>query len=476
MQGSTNLRDARIPPMGTVPQAERMFRTNWVASEMRSPRGAPLHAPDYVSRLGRAARLVDVRTPEELVGPLGYIPGSDWVPEEEVYDVLAATPDDEPTVIISRGGERSNAVASELERRGKRFVASLMGGVVAWRQVGFSTVRDAAILARRGALRALRPTWEPTRRELTCEDIERHVGDPMSLRWVKLAAMLVSGRRSCVDGRDDSGVIGTPGGDAGEFLVAASALERVSGRLLGDDDVRTLMLRWIDAFGRFYLHSDVSASNTIIQAMRADRRLDAALANVFEPLEWRRFWRSPPEDVRPVLLEHSLVPAHIGCGHLRLTMLRSEQYGVRRALVESFYRAFWTLRWDGIDENELAVLPGGHAEGAVVRVLLDEGVEAFSRVPLVSPMAEGSQMFLAHPQVIGYLRGLAVRFLARQRDVVSLAPGGEEALAETLGAMADAQLGITLSHLAAGLPVFDLHFGDRGVRVTAGGRVQAAHD
>ena len=74
--------EARIPAMGTVPQAERMFRINWVAAELRSPSGIPLHSPDYVSRLGRSARIVDVRTPEELVGPLGYIPGSDWIPAD----------------------------------------------------------------------------------------------------------------------------------------------------------------------------------------------------------------------------------------------------------------------------------------------------------------------------------------------------------------------------------------------------------
>ena len=32
-------------------------------------------------------------------------------------------------------------------------------------------------------------------------------------------------RLSCVDGRDDSGVMGTPGGDAGEFLLALAAVE-----------------------------------------------------------------------------------------------------------------------------------------------------------------------------------------------------------------------------------------------------------
>jgi hypothetical protein len=47
------------------------------------------------------------------------------------------------------------------------------------------------------------------------------------VRWVKMAALLLHGKSSCVDGRDDHGVIGTPGGDAGEFLLALTSIERV---------------------------------------------------------------------------------------------------------------------------------------------------------------------------------------------------------------------------------------------------------
>lgn len=470
----TRVRDARIPEIGTVSQAERMFRVNWVATELRSPSNVPMLPPDYVSRLGRGVRIVDLRTPEELTGPLGYIPGSDWVPAEEAVETLASLPPDAPVVLVSRGGERAGAVAQRLEAGGAHFVAALMGGIVAWRQVGFATSRDPSILARRGQVRDTRPTWVTTRRALTRDDIERHVGDPLSTRWIRLAALLVSGRLSCVDGRDDSGVIGTPGGDAGEFVLALGALERVTGARFDDRAMRALLLRRLDAFGRFYLHTDVSASNALIASLRSDRRMDDALAHVFETLEWRRFMASPPESVRGVLLEHMLVPAHIGCGHLRLSMLNPEAYGVRRALVESFLRTFLSLRWEGVDENEIAVLPGGHAEGAVVNITLQDGAEAFSRIPLVSPMAEGSQMFINHPQVSDFLRDQLVRFLAHQRDLAPLGGGGQRELLGALGVLGATQMTRTLTALAAGLPVYEVTFGDAGVTVTAQGHVPAA--
>lgn len=465
--------EARIPAMGTVPQAERMFRVNWVAAELRSPSAIPLHSPDYVSRLGRSARLIDVRTPEELVGPLGYIPGSDWVPANDAITAISALGKDEPVLLVSRGGERAGHLAASLEERGFRYVSSLMGGIVAWRQVGFSTVRDESILARCGVLREIGPRWEASQRALEQGDIARHVGDALSIRWMKLASLLVSGRLSCVDGRDDSGVIGTPGGDAGEFLLALAALERTTGTSLDDAKLRTLLLRRLDAFGNFYLHSDVHASNALIKELRADRRFDEALAKVFEPLQWRKFLSDPPPALRGALVEHMTKAEHIGCGHLRLSIQRAAEYGVRRELVLGFLRSFFSLRWEGVDENEVAVLPGGHAEGAVVNVLLEDEPEAFSRIPLVSPMAQGSQMFINHPQVSCWLRAQLVRFLSFQRDLVALGAGGETELTAAVEEIGAAQLGSTLSALAAGLPIYEVTFVGKDARVEARGTVPA---
>jgi hypothetical protein len=91
----------------------------------------------------------------------------------------------------------------------------------------------------------------------------------------------------------------------------------------------------------------------------------------------------------------------------------------------------------------------------------------------MSPMAAGSQMFLCHPQVSRFLREQMVRFLTRQRDLVSLPKGAEAALnaeTERLGGM---QLGQTLSALAPGLPIFDVTFGDEQATVTEAGVVPA---
>lgn len=446
--------DPLIPPIGAVPQNVRMFRVNWVAAVVRSPSGIPLLPAEFVARQGRSVRIIDVRERDELVGPLGHIPGSDWVLRDQVIGLAETLHRDTPVILVSRGGERSGELAKALEHRGMRFVGSLEGGMVAWKGLGFGTSRDHHILERAGKLRSEPAASED---ELTIARIERHIGDPGAVRFLKIAALLLHGRMSCVDGRDDSGVLGTPGGDGGEFLVLLGAIERLSGKRFTAAEVRALLARRLDMFGRFYIHTDIAASNLFIASMRSDRRLDAALAHVYEPLEWRNFLMSPPPEVRELVLEHLLVPGHIGCGHIRMMWQDCETYGVRRELPELFLRAFLHLRWNGAVEAELVPLAGGHAERGVLRVFLSDPIEPFTQVPLVSPSCEGTQMFVCHPQVMSYLRTQLVRFAQLQSALVPKL--AEEDVRCEVEEMASAQMTATLQRLAMGLPVFDVTFG-----------------
>src|SRR5688500_4648532 len=132
-------RDSLIPPTGSIPQTERMFRVNWVANITRSPSGVPLLRPDFVAKQGRKVRLIDVRDEQELVGVLGYINGSDWVPKDQAMSVLERVDREDAIVFVSAGEERAGAVALALEKAGLRFVACMQGGIIAWRDDGYTT-------------------------------------------------------------------------------------------------------------------------------------------------------------------------------------------------------------------------------------------------------------------------------------------------------------------------------------------------
>lgn len=453
--------DPRIPPIGSVSQAERMFRVNWVANLDRSPSGVPLLSPEFVARQGRAVRIVDVREPDELTGPLGMIPGADWVPRERVPSLVERLDRDAAIVLVSRGGERSAGLANALEQAGMRFVASLQGGMVAWKRTGFGTVRDASILERADVLHADAPVV-PFRGHLSREQIQDHIGDPLALRWIKLAAILLHGKRSCVDGRDDSGVIGTPGGDAGELVLGLAALEEHVGRPLEPAQIATLLSRAVDALGSLYMHTDIHAGNALIASMRSDPRLTAAIGATNEALGWRKWLASPPPEVRDLVLEHLMQPGHLGCGHLRLMMQHPDAYGVRPGLASDLVRAYVRQRWADTPELELVPLAGGHEESAVVNIRVESTLQAYSPLPLVSPSCAGSQMFVNHPQVSSYMRRELAALLAEQGDVVPVSPSDAGELAARMDAIGAHQMGVTLGHLAKGLPIYDVLFRKKG--------------
>ncbi|APR79565.1 Hypothetical protein A7982_04912 [Minicystis rosea] len=450
-----------IPPIGATPAPERMFRVNWAANLLRSPEGTPQHSPHFVAKQGRRVRLVDLREEHEIVGPFGYIPGSDWVPEGQAQSLRLRVDEDEPVILISNHAARADAVARDLERSGLRFVASMAGGVGAWRDLGYATVRDRAILGRRDVLHrvVVHPLAEG--QDLTRDHVAEHVGDTASVRWVKMAALLLHGRLSCIDGRDDASVLGTPGGDAGELVLALSALEKLTGQALAQDEIGAVLARRLEVLGRFYYHTDVRASNHAIAQLRADRRFDEALAGVSEALEWTRFWRRPPAPVTDPLLQYAVEPANIGCGHLRLALTQSAEYGTRSELVKAVLAAYHGERWAGSEETELVVLGGDHHEGAVLIVRIAGEIHPFTRIPLVSPAAFGKQMFVYHPQVASYLRRQLAEMIVAHCDrlpsIVSAA-----ALHAEMERIAEIQLASTLRALAHGLPIFEITFDTAG--------------
>ncbi len=81
-------------------------------------------------------------------------------------------------------------------------------------------------------------------------------------------------------------------------------------------------------------------------AFRADPRLTAVMTPLMKnPLEYRAFMRSPPQQYRAAIMEHQLNSNHFGCGHLRLLLTKSKEYKVREQLVRDALHCFFTARY-----------------------------------------------------------------------------------------------------------------------------------
>jgi len=454
--------------LSALEDALRVNLVAWRAALERDAAGVPRLPVEFVAERGRAVRMIDIRDAHELTGPLGHIPAVTHHPLSRIAEIPQVLALDTCVVLISNRDERAAVAARFLETLGMRHVAVLDGGMRAWRQRGFCTLRDAHTYRPtlcplpHGLGRDGRPLVVTPHEDLTLADVEAHVGDPTAIRWMKLAALSLHGKRSCVDGREDNAVIGTPGGDAGELLVALTALERVNGRVLDEEDVRRLLIRFNDVFGRCYMHSDTHATDHLLAALRAHPRLGPLAAEGEGASAWREWLRRPPLAAREDLLELLVDPQSMGCGHLRFVMTTPD-YEVRPALARAFLRAFHALRWSGALELEWVILGGEHSERAVLSVVVEEPVKSWTRVPLISPQVAGQQVFINHPQVSSHARAELASFLAAEGLTRR---ARERKLLAEMERLAAAQGALTLARLARGLPVFEVRFDHFGLPTT----------
>lgn len=440
--------------MKTTPASPGLFQQRWNEQIHRDEHGAPLLSPLFVVGLGAAVSLVDLRDATEATAPLGYVPGSIFLSAEAVARDLSP---DQSVVLVSRTGADAARVALELEATGRPSVAAMAGGLIAWRELGLKTTRDPAGVRTRPYPRADASEPEPGV-PFSRDDVERHLGDPRNVRWIKLAAMMSHAHFSCVDGRDERGVVGTPGGDAGEFLLSLASLERVGCAPLDEGDVAAAFHAHVEAFGAFYLHSDVLTFQSLAESLAADPRLASAADRLGDPWKLRELFRHPDPRLRDPLLEHLLQPEGLGCGHLRLMLQHSDEYGLRRDLIVHFLRAFFREWWSGDPDLRFMVLPGEHQEAAVLNIRLDQEVWGPVPIPLVSPASGSRQMFVHHPGVTAYMRSSLVRFHLAGMGTVPLVRGAAERLEGTFTELGERQMAATLGRLAGGLPVYDVAF------------------
>lgn len=397
-----------------------------------SPGGTPEVDVDALAAGRCAVRIVDVRTRAEVEGT-GVIPGSEHVPLEQVAHHAAAWERDQPIVFVCRSGRRSGIAAREVGELGFTQAASLTGGVLAWRESG---------RALQGEVRRPDPLPVASKRALTEGDIIAHVSDRDHVRMTKAATLLLHGTQACVDGRDAHAIIGTPGGDAGELILALAVAEQLGRAPFSEASVDRVFADYLDAFGHFYLHTDVHAARRWLDSAGvAGDDVDGLL-------------RAPPRDAQVALLGRAAEPAHIGCGHLRLTVERPEAYGVRPGLVHAVLSAYFRRLWSGDARLEFVVLEGSHAESAVLTVQMGQAVHAYSQVPLVSPRVGDTEVFVVHPEVSAFVREQNAAFLLEEVPSLMSAGVGETSFLDALERLAAVQIGETIEALAPGLPVF----------------------
>jgi rhodanese-related sulfurtransferase len=420
----------------------------------RAPSGAHEVDAQWLAQNRCAVRIVDLRQREELEGELGRIDGAEWVPLERLEEVASTWSAEGPVVLVDRSGRRAARAQSALEAAGLRRVASLTGGMLAWRDEGWPVVS--------GALPA--PTSDPTPSTgvIARDPVATRLADPRRIQWVPISAILGGGSEQCIDGRAEGPVVGTPGGDAGELVLALSAFEHTARRSVPDAAVAPMLAAYAQGFGRFYVHTDTHALARLGEALAVDARFAPLTAEgPPDPARVEALVRRPPPELEEALLAQLVQSDHVGCGHLRLMLEHPSEYGVRRELVEAVLRESFRLGWSHPELLSFAVLEGEHEESAVARVWLDRPVHTYTRVPTFPSTGPGeASVFVAHPEVSAFLRAELGSFLLENASTLGVRAPELEPFHHELDALAARQIAATLRHLARELPVYDVHVRD----------------
>ena len=272
---------------------------------------------------------------------------------------------------------------------------------------------------------------------LSAEEVREHIEGAGNLKWVKMEDLLEASPESCVDGRGRESIVGTPGGNAGEFILALTSAEEISGQKILLERMDEILGRYLEKTGKFYMHTDDHA------LIKAGLTEDGVRKGAIED-----------DERKEKLLEILSNPANGGCGHLRLMAQNPSEYDVRPELVAEVIRAIYRALWEGKD-IEFVVLEGGHNEGAVVNIMLDgEEVRAETKIPTISPSVKGVQVFVNHPQATSFMRQEILGHMAKITGLELDLDKFEKQIRE----IGNKQLTATIGYLAEGLPIYTAHF------------------
>ena len=92
--------------------------------------------PHALHELKTPVQIVDVRQPDEYVGPLGHIAGAKLIPLGELATRAGELDRNTPAVMVCRSGARSGQATVILQRAGFEKVANMTGGMLRWRSEG----------------------------------------------------------------------------------------------------------------------------------------------------------------------------------------------------------------------------------------------------------------------------------------------------------------------------------------------------
>merc|ERR1711871_247089 len=286
----------------------------------------------------------------------------------------------------------------------------------------------------------------PTKKKIKMED----AGQPGGIAKDQIRDAI--GNPQDLHFRTTGEMMGTPGGDAGEFILALSQYENLINRPLQQSNVDiyfTDFLKSLKAAGserKFYMCTDEQAVDSLQKALKME---DISLTTAPTRME-------PKE-----LLEKLAAPENIGDAHLRYMAKYPEKYNIRPELIKMFFNAFYKVLWnaDSAQKSDLKleVLKGerskerGFVDIATTKDCVEEGL-----TPMMNPRVGANPedgFYLLSLQGVGVYRNQLARFFAgKSHNMIDAST-----MKSRLNHHGRSHLEMTAKYLAKGLPFYTVY-------------------
>jgi len=132
---------------------------------------------------------------------------------------------------------------------------------------------------------------------------------------------------------------------------------------------------------------------------------------------------NPPEERIAALWMKISDSNFVGNEHIKFMLDSPLDYSVRKELVQHAVNSFYDILWNQYDplrsKLDVQILPGDHAERAVVAVSSpDFCLQEAHLAPIIAPRTAESSMAVIHPDAVQFLRSELSVFFSRETNPI----------------------------------------------------------
>lgn len=265
------------------------------------------------------------------------------------------------------------------------------------------------------------------------EDVRTHIGNPLHLQWAKIPKH----HFSTIEGRTAHPILGTPGGDLAEWLIACAMYEGLVNKELAAADVERFFRIYLKATSKmsFYYSTDRKSTELLGRIMRIDRLdLTDTPAN---------------EEEKALFLENVVLAGNLGSEHFKLLIERPNRYNTRKELVKHCIAAYFKVLWDKSAQPpiwqklRLVTVEGHNQEKAFLKIKTAAECVANQVSPLIRPKGPEASAYVCHMQAVVAFRAELANFFADQDPKIDAAK-----MLESMNELGNRHLSKTIENVA----------------------------